>query len=47
MWTCSKVFRADVLREVTLREDRFGFEAEMTVKIARGRWRVYEVPISS
>ena len=46
VWTCYKVFRADVLREVTLREDRFGFEAEVTAKIARGRWRIYEVPIS-
>jgi glycosyltransferase involved in cell wall biosynthesis len=46
VWTCYKVFRADVLREITLREDRFGFEAEVTAKIARGRWRIYEVPIS-
>ena len=46
VWTCYKVFRAEVLREITLREDRFGFEAEVTAKIARGRWRIYEVPIS-
>jgi glycosyltransferase involved in cell wall biosynthesis len=46
VWTCYKVFRADVLRDITLREDRFGFEAEITAKIARGRWRIYEVPIS-
>jgi len=46
VWTCYKVFRSDVLREVTLHEDRFGFEAEVTAKIARGRWRIYEVPIS-
>jgi glycosyltransferase involved in cell wall biosynthesis len=46
VWTCYKVFRADVLRGLTLYEDRFGFEAEVTAKIARGRWRVYEVPIS-
>jgi glycosyltransferase involved in cell wall biosynthesis len=46
VWTCYKVFRADVLRDLTLREDRFGFEAEITAKIARGRWRIYEVPIS-
>jgi glycosyltransferase involved in cell wall biosynthesis len=46
VWTCYKVFRTDVLREITLREDRFGFEAEVTAKIARGRWRIYEVPIS-
>ena len=46
VWTCYKVFRAEVLRGITLREDRFGFEAEVTAKIARGRWRIYEVPIS-
>jgi glycosyltransferase involved in cell wall biosynthesis len=46
VWTCYKVFRAEVLRDITLREDRFGFEAEVTAKIARGRWRIYEVPIS-
>jgi glycosyltransferase involved in cell wall biosynthesis len=41
-----KVFRRGVLRGMTLREDRFSFEAEITVKVARGRWRVREVPIS-
>ena len=46
VWTCYKVFRTEVLRDITLREDRFGFEAEVTAKIARGRWRIYEVPIS-
>ena len=46
VWTCYKVFRTDVLREITLVEDRFGFEAEVTAKVARGRWRIYEVPIS-
>jgi glycosyltransferase involved in cell wall biosynthesis len=46
VWTCYKVFRADVLSQIDLREDRFGFEAEITSKIARGGWRVYEVPIS-
>ena len=34
VWTCYKVFRAEVLRDITLREDRFGFEAEVTAKIA-------------
>ena len=46
VWTCYKVFRADVLRDIALREDRFGFEAEITAEIARGRWRIYEEPIS-
>ena len=46
VWTCYKVFRAEVLRRLILREDRFGFEAEITAKVARAGWRVYEVPIS-
>jgi len=46
VWTCYKVFRAEVLQQLRLREDRFGFEAEVTAKVARGRWRIYEVPIS-
>ena len=46
VWTCYKVFRAEVLGQVRLREDRFGFEAEITAKVARAGWRVYEVPIS-
>jgi len=46
METCYKVFRADVLERIELREDRFGFEPEFTAKIARARCRVYEVPIS-
>jgi glycosyltransferase involved in cell wall biosynthesis len=46
VWTCYKVFRAEVLSSIRLRENRFGFEAEVTAKVARGRWRIYEVPIS-
>jgi glycosyltransferase involved in cell wall biosynthesis len=46
VWTCYKVFRAEVLQNVRLREDRFGFEAEVTAKVARAKWRVFEVPIS-
>jgi glycosyltransferase involved in cell wall biosynthesis len=46
METCYKVFRADVLRKIKLRENRFGFEPEFTAKIARARCRIYEVPIS-
>jgi glycosyltransferase involved in cell wall biosynthesis len=41
-----KVFRTDVIKSVRLRSDRFGFEPEITAKIARGGWRIYEVPIS-
>jgi len=46
METCYKVFRASVLKQIKLRENRFGFEPEFTAKIARARCRVYEVPIS-
>jgi glycosyltransferase involved in cell wall biosynthesis len=46
METCYKAFRAEVLRSVTVEEERFGFEPEITAKVARGQWRVYEVPIS-
>jgi glycosyltransferase involved in cell wall biosynthesis len=46
METCYKVFRADILGKIELRENRFGFEPEFTAKIARARCRVYEVPIS-
>ena len=44
---CYKMFRKDVLDGITLREDRFGIEVELTAKVARGKkWRIYEVPIS-
>ncbi|MBN1488863.1 MAG: glycosyltransferase family 2 protein [Phycisphaerae bacterium] len=46
METCYKVFRTEVLRNMTLRSDRFTIEPELTAKVARGRWRVYEVGIS-
>ncbi|MEP0847378.1 MAG: glycosyltransferase family 2 protein [Phycisphaerae bacterium] len=46
METCYKVFRAEVLRGITIECSRFGVEPELTAKVARGRWRVYEVGIS-
>ncbi len=51
METCYKVFRREVLQGIKLRSNRFGFEPEITAKIARKRpgkpsWRVYEIPIS-
>ena len=46
METCYKVFRADVLKKITLRENRFGFEPEFTAKVSKARFRIYEVPIS-
>ncbi|MBX9790720.1 MAG: glycosyltransferase family 2 protein [Pirellulales bacterium] len=44
--SCYKVFRREVVQGLTLRENRFGIEPELTAKVARGRWRVYEMPIS-
>jgi glycosyltransferase involved in cell wall biosynthesis len=46
VWTCYKAFRIEVVRSLVLREDRFGFEPEVTAKVSRAGWRVYEVPIS-
>jgi len=46
METCYKAFRREVIQSIPIEEDRFGFEPEITAKIARGRWRVYEVGIS-
>ncbi len=45
METCYKAFRLDVLRKVTIRQNRFGFEPEITAKIARQGIRILEVPI--
>jgi hypothetical protein len=46
METCYKVFRREVLQAIELRQDRFGFEPEITAKVARLHVRVYEVPVS-
>ena len=46
METCYKVFRREVLESFEIEEDRFGFEPEITAKVARGGWRIYEVGIS-
>jgi glycosyltransferase involved in cell wall biosynthesis len=49
METCYKVFRREVLAGLELRSNRFGFEPEITAKIAKKRnpsWRIYEIPIS-
>ena len=46
METCYKVFRAEVIRSIRIESDRFGFEPEVTAKVAKGHWHVYEVPIS-
>jgi len=44
--TCYKAFRREVLQAIRLEEDRFGVEPELTAKVAKGRYRIYEVPIS-
>jgi glycosyltransferase involved in cell wall biosynthesis len=46
METCYKVFRREVIGSMKLKSDRFGFEPEITARVAKGRWRIYEVPIS-
>jgi hypothetical protein len=46
METCYKVFKKEVLNSMTLVSDRFTIEPELTAKVARGHWRVFEVGIS-
>lgn len=46
METCFKMFRAEVLRGMTLRSNGFDIEPEITAKVFKGGWRVYETPIS-
>jgi glycosyltransferase involved in cell wall biosynthesis len=46
METGYKAFRADVLRSLDLRENRFGIEPEITAKICKRKLRIYELPIS-
>ncbi|MBX3386877.1 MAG: glycosyltransferase family 2 protein [Phycisphaeraceae bacterium] len=46
METCYKVFRREVIQKITIEEDRFGFEPEITAKVARLRCRIFEVGIS-
>lgn len=46
METCSKVFAREVIQNLDLQEDRFGFEPEVTAKVAARRYRIYEVGIS-
>ncbi len=41
-----KAFRREVLASITIQEDRFGVEPELAAKVARGGWRVFEVPVS-
>ncbi len=46
METCYKVFRREVLKGIEIKSNRFGFEPEITAKIAKHSWRIYEVPIT-
>lgn len=46
METCYKVFRREVIQDITIEEDRFGFEPEITAKMARKRVAIYEIGIS-
>jgi glycosyltransferase involved in cell wall biosynthesis len=47
MEVCYKVFRKEVLKGITIQENRFGFEVEITAKVARNKkWRMYEVPVA-
>lgn len=46
METGYKVFKAEVIKELPLRSNRFGFEPEVTAKVARRNWRMFEAPIS-
>jgi glycosyltransferase involved in cell wall biosynthesis len=46
METCYKAFRREIIQSIPIEEDRFGFEPEITVKVARRGLRIYEVGIS-
>ena len=46
METCYKVIKTDILKDITLRSDRFGFEPEITAKLAKRKCKIVDVPIS-
>ena len=46
METCYKVFRREIIQSITIEENRFGFEPEITAKVARTNVRIYEVAVS-
>ena len=46
METCYKVFKREVIKDLEIQENRFGFEPEITAKISKGSWRIYEVGIA-
>jgi len=46
METCYKVFRREIIQQIDIKESRFGFEPEITAKVARMKLRIYEIGIS-
>jgi glycosyltransferase involved in cell wall biosynthesis len=46
METCYKAFRSEVIHALTIEEDRFGIEPELTAKVAKMNLRIYEIPVS-
>jgi glycosyltransferase involved in cell wall biosynthesis len=46
MEVCYKALRREVANTINIEENRFGFEPEITAKVSKGKWRIYEVPIS-
>jgi glycosyltransferase involved in cell wall biosynthesis len=46
METCYKVFRREIIQSIKIEEDRFGFEPEITAKVAKTNCRIYEIGIS-
>ena len=46
MEVCYKVFRSEIIKDINLKENRFGFEPEITAKIAKKDLRIYEIGIS-
>ena len=46
METCYKMFRREIIQDIVIKENRFGFEPEITAKIARANYRIYEIGIS-
>ena len=46
METCYKVFKANVIKNINIRSNRFGFEPEITAKLAKKKCKIYELPVS-
>jgi hypothetical protein len=46
METCNKAFKTEIIQSIEIKENRFGFEPEITVKISKVNLRIYEIGIS-